>query len=97
MITPIRHLRGLPDFSAWSFEDQRLPVRHRELHQRPAVLLDHRRQPYFFIVTPVNRLMDLRKVEEDADTKTMKCPECRLQDPRDGPALPFPYHRPRPG
>ena len=44
---------------------------------------------YFFIIVPVNRLMDLRKVEEDPDTKTMRCPECRSKIPETARRCPF--------
>ncbi len=36
---------------------------------------------YFFIITPVNRLMEMRKVEDAPTQKTMECPECLSKIP----------------
>ena len=42
---------------------------------------------FFFVVKPVNELMERFKTEPDPDERTRKCPECVSEIPASGAAL----------
>ena len=90
IITPIFGIfGGLPDFSTWTVEINGSQFGIGNFINAVISFLLTAVVLYFFIIVPANRLMDLRKVEEDADDKTMKCPECRSKIPETARRCPF--------
>jgi large conductance mechanosensitive channel len=90
LITPIFGIfGGLPDFSAWTFEINGSQFGIGNFINALLSFLITAAVLYWFVITPVNRLMDLRKVEEDPDTKTVPCPECRSKIPETARRCPF--------
>ena len=90
IITPIFGIfGGLPDFSTWTVEINGSLFGIGNFINAVISVLLTAVVLYFFIIVPANRLMVLRKVEEDADTKTMKCPECRSKIPETARRCPF--------
>jgi large conductance mechanosensitive channel len=90
IITPIFGIfGGLPDFSAWTFEINGSQFGIGNFINAVLAFLITAAVLYWFVITPVNRLMDLRKVEEDPDEKTVRCPECRSKIPESARRCPF--------
>ena len=90
LITPIFGIfGGLPDFSTWTFEINGSQFGIGNFINAVLSFLITAAVLYWFIIVPVNRLMDLRKVEEDPDTKTVTCPECRSKIPETARRCPF--------
>jgi large conductance mechanosensitive channel len=90
IITPIFGIfGGLPDFSTWTVEINGSQFGIGNFINAVISFLLTALVLYFFVIVPANRLMDLRKVEEDPDTKTVKCPECRSKIPETARRCPF--------
>jgi large conductance mechanosensitive channel len=90
IITPIFGVfGGLPDFSAWTVEVNGSQFGIGNFINAVIAFLLTAVVLYLFVIVPANRLMDLRKVEEDPDSKTMKCPECRSSIPQTARRCPF--------
>ena len=90
IITPVFGVfGGLPDFSAWVVTINGSQFGLGNFINAVLSFLITAGVLYWFVITPVNRLMDLRKVEEDPDAKTVKCPECRSKIPETARRCPF--------
>jgi len=90
IITPILGIfGGLPDFSTWTLTVLGSEFRIGAFVNTVVSLLLVGVVLYLFIVAPMNRLMDLRKVEEDPDSVTEKCPFCRSSIPITAKRCPF--------
>jgi large conductance mechanosensitive channel len=90
IITPIFGIfGGLPDFSAWTISINNSRFGIGTFINAVLSFLITAAALYWLIILPVNRLMDLRKVEEDPDDKTMRCPECRSKIPETARRCPF--------
>jgi large conductance mechanosensitive channel len=90
LITPVFGVfGGLPDFSAWAFvvNGSRFGIGSFVNALVSLVLIGA--VLYFAIVLPMNRLMDRRKVEEDPDDVTVRCPACRSKIPETARRCPF--------
>jgi large conductance mechanosensitive channel len=90
IITPIFGVfGGLPDFSAWSFTVNGSQFNIGSFINAVLSFLIMAGVLYWLVITPINRLMDLRKVEEAPETKTRECPECLSKIPTKARRCPF--------
>jgi large conductance mechanosensitive channel len=90
IITPIFGVfGGLPDFAAWTFTVNGSQFNVGSFINAVLSFLIMAAVLYWVIITPVNRLMDLRKVEEAPETKTRECPECLSKIPTLARRCPF--------
>jgi large conductance mechanosensitive channel len=90
LITPVFGIfGGLPDFSAWAFTVNGSQFNIGSFINAVLSFLIMAGVLYWVIVVPVNRLMDLRKVEEAPETETRECPECLSKIPTRARRCPF--------
>jgi large conductance mechanosensitive channel len=90
LITPIFGVfGGLPDFSTWTVEVNGSQFGIGNFINAVISFLLTAVVLYLFIIVPANRLMDRRKVEEDPDDRTRKCPACRSSIPETATRCPF--------
>ena len=81
-ITPlIGAFGGIPDFSAWSFTINGSLFTIGAFINALITFLITAAVVYFFVVLPVNKLMDRFKGEEPVGPKTRECPECLSKIP----------------
>ncbi len=82
IITPILGVfGGIPDFSAWSFTVNSSTFGVGSFINAVLSFVVIAAVVYFFVLTPVNRLMDLMKSGEPEGPKTRECPECLSKIP----------------
>ncbi|MDQ3701686.1 MAG: large conductance mechanosensitive channel protein MscL [Chloroflexota bacterium] len=82
IITPILGVfGGIPDFSAWSFTVNSSTFGIGSFINAVLSFIVISSVVYFFVLTPVNRLMDLMKSGEPEGPKTRECPECLSKIP----------------
>jgi large conductance mechanosensitive channel len=82
LITPFLGIfGGVPDFSQLAFTVNNSRFAIGEFVNALLAFLLVAAVLYWFIVLPVNRLMDLRKTEEPAGPATRPCPECLSKIP----------------
>lgn len=82
-VTPlIGAFGGIPDFSAWAFtvNGSRFPI--GEFINALLSFLVIAAVVYFFVVVPMNKLMDRFKSEEPAGPRTRECPLCLSKIPQ---------------
>jgi large conductance mechanosensitive channel len=83
LLTPlIAALVGKPDFSAYSFEINCSKLLYGEFINAVFSFLLVASAVYFFIVLPMNKLVERsRRSDKPADPSTKKCPECLSEIP----------------
>jgi large conductance mechanosensitive channel len=83
LLTPfIAAIFGKPDFSALSFEINGSKFLYGEFINAAISFLIIAAAVYFFVVLPVNKLVEWsRKAPAPADPTTKKCPECLSEIP----------------
>jgi large conductance mechanosensitive channel len=83
LLTPlIAALVGKPDFSAYSFEINGSKLLYGEFVNTVISFLLVATAVYFFLVLPMNKLVERsRKSAVPADPTTKKCPECLSEIP----------------
>jgi large conductance mechanosensitive channel len=82
IITPILGVfGGIPDFSAWAFTVNGSTFGIGSFINAVLSFIVIATVVYFFVLTPVNRLMDLMKSGEPEGPKTRECPECLSKIP----------------
>ena len=83
LLTPlIAALVGKPDFSAYSFEINGSKLLYGEFVNTVISFLLVATAVYFFLVLPMNKLVEWsRKSAVPADPTTKKCPECLSEIP----------------
>jgi large conductance mechanosensitive channel len=83
LLTPlIAALVGKPDFSAYSFEINGSKLLYGEFVNTVISFLLVATAVYFFLVLPLNKLVERsRKSAVPADPTTKKCPECLSEIP----------------
>ena len=83
LLTPfIAALVGKPDFSAYAFEINGSKFLYGEFINAVVSFLLVAAAVYFFIVLPMNKLVEWsRKAPAPADPTTKKCPECLSEIP----------------
>jgi large conductance mechanosensitive channel len=82
LITPlIAAVGGQPDFSELDFTVNGSTFRYGVFINALIAFLIIAAVVFFFVVKPVNHLMDRQKTETPVGEKTRKCPECRSEIP----------------
>ncbi|MGD9894223.1 MAG: large conductance mechanosensitive channel protein MscL [Dehalococcoidia bacterium] len=82
LITPlIAAIGGEPDFSALTFEINNSQFNYGDFINAVISFLIVAAVIYFFVVVPVNKLMDMRKTEEPVAVVTRECPACLSKVP----------------
>ena len=84
LLTPlIAALFGKPDFSAITFTIHGSIFALGDFINALIAFLLVAVAVYFFVVTPINALIERSRKEPPADPTTKKCPECRMEIPID--------------
>ncbi len=82
LITPIIGIfGGVPDFSAITFSINGSQFKIGHFVNAVLSFLVLAAVIYWFVVVPVNRLMNLRKTETAVESTTRECPECLSKIP----------------
>lgn len=76
VMTPLLGVFGSPDFSDLGFTAGRDRVHYGKFLNALISFLTISFVVFFFIVRPVNHLMDRRKTQPDVESTTRECPEC---------------------
>ena len=84
LLTPlVAAVFGQPDFSRLAFTVNRSVFRYGHFLNALVAFLTIASVVFFFVVKPVNRLMELSRRRESPDPSTRKCPECVSEIPLD--------------
>ena len=76
-VTPlIAAIGGKPDFSALSFTINDSKFRYGDFINALLSFLIIAAVVFFFVVKPVNKLLERYSTERDAEVETRECPEC---------------------
>jgi len=81
LITPLISIPGKADFSKLHFVVHGSIFRYGEFLNALISFVSIAAAVFFFVVKPVNHLMNLRRTEVDADEENVKCPECLSKIP----------------
>jgi large conductance mechanosensitive channel len=77
LLTPlVAAIFGQPDFSDLTFEINNSTFRYGEFLNALISFVTIALVVFFFVVKPINRLMELSRRRESPDPSTRKCPEC---------------------
>lgn len=76
VMTPLLGVFGSPDFSELRFSAGQATVHYGRFLNALISFLTISFVVFFFIVRPVNHLMERRKTEPDVESTTRDCPEC---------------------
>jgi len=82
LLTPLIGIVGHHDFSALHFTVRRSVFRYGAFINDLIAFVLIGAAVFFFVVQPINALMNRRKTEPDADSPTRDCPECLSSIPR---------------
>jgi large conductance mechanosensitive channel len=84
LLTPlVAAIFGQPDFSDLTFEINNSTFRYGEFLNALISFVTIALVVFFFVVKPINRLMELSRRRESPDPSTRKCPECVSEIPID--------------
>jgi large conductance mechanosensitive channel len=84
LLTPlIAAIFGQPDFSALAFTVNGSTFRYGHFLNMLIAFVTIAFVVFFFVVKPINRLMELSRRRESPDPTTRKCPECVSEIPID--------------
>jgi len=82
LLTPlIAAIGGKPNFSDLSFTINKSHFLYGSFINALIAFLTIAAAVFFFVVVPVNKLMERRKTEPDVEATTRECPECLSQIP----------------
>jgi large conductance mechanosensitive channel len=76
IFTPLLAIPGKTDFSELDFSIRKSTFHYGIFLNDLITFLSVSAVVFFFVVKPVSKLMDLRKVEVNAAPTTKECPEC---------------------
>jgi large conductance mechanosensitive channel len=76
ILTPIIAIPGSVDFSELDVEISGSNIRYGEFLNAVIAFLLVAAALFFFVVRPVNALMERRRTETDVATRTKECPHC---------------------
>ncbi len=83
LITPIiAAIIGKPDFSALTFSINGSKFLYGSFINALVSFVSIAAAVFFFVVKPVNALMERRKTQPDVESETFPCPECLSDIPR---------------
>jgi large conductance mechanosensitive channel len=82
LITPILGIFGSTDFSTLHFTINDSVFRYGNFFNAVISFVSIAAAIFFFVVKPVNSLMERRKTEPDVESLTRDCPECLSSIPR---------------
>jgi large conductance mechanosensitive channel len=84
LLTPlVAAIFGQPDFSDLTFEINNSTFRYGEFLNALISFVTIALVVFFFVVKPINRLMELSNRRESPDPSTRKCPQCISEIPID--------------
>jgi large conductance mechanosensitive channel len=84
LLTPlVAAIFGQPDFSALKFTVNGSTFRYGHFLNVLIAFITIAFVVFFFVVKPINRLMELSRRRESPDPSTRKCPECLSEIPID--------------
>jgi large conductance mechanosensitive channel len=90
LLTPlVAAIFGQPDFSDLTFTINGSVFRYGHFLNALIVFVTIAFVVFFFVVKPINRLMELSRRRESPDPTTRKCPECVSEIPIDARRCPF--------
>jgi large conductance mechanosensitive channel len=90
LLTPlVAAIFGQPDFSALTFTVNGSTFRYGHFLNVLIAFVTIAFVVFFFVVKPINRLMELSRRRESPDPTTRKCPECVSEIPIDARRCPF--------
>lgn len=76
VLTPLLGLLNVPDFSEASLDVGAAELRYGLFVNAVISFLVVAAAVFFFIVKPVNRLMERKRTEPDVESETRDCPHC---------------------
>ena len=82
LLTPLIGIAGHHDFSALHFTIRRSVFRYGAFINDLIAFVLIAGAVFFFVVQPINTLMDRRGAEPDVESPTRDCPECLSSIPR---------------
>jgi large conductance mechanosensitive channel len=90
LLTPlVAAIFGQPDFSDLTFTINGSVFRYGHFLNALIAFVTIAFVVFFFVVKPINRLMELSRRRESPDPTTRKCPECVSEIPVDARRCPF--------
>ena len=90
LLTPlVAAIFGQPDFNALTFAVNGSTFRYGHFLNLLIAFVTIAFVVFFFVVKPINRLMELSRRRESPDPTTRKCPECVSEIPIDARRCPF--------
>jgi large conductance mechanosensitive channel len=82
LITPLIAIPGKANFSDLDFTIRKSRFMYGDFLNELISFVTIAAAVFFFVVTPVNKLMARRKTEPDVESETRDCPECLSAIPR---------------
>lgn len=76
ILTPLLGIFGTPDFGALSFRAGKATVTYGVFLNTVIALFMTGFGIFFFVMRPLNKLMEARKTEPDVESVTKDCPQC---------------------
>jgi large conductance mechanosensitive channel len=90
LLTPlVAAIFGQPDFNALTFTVNGSTFRYGHFLNVLIAFVTIALVVFFFVVKPINRLMELSRRRESPDPSTRKCPECVSEIPIDARRCPY--------
>ena len=89
VLTPLSGIFGTPDFSSLQFNIGRATVKYGNFFNALLSFLLIGASIFFFVVKPVNKLMERRKTEPEVEATTKDCPYCFSSIPVKATRCPF--------
>jgi large conductance mechanosensitive channel len=82
LVTPIVSIPGKTNFSELQFHIRHSAFKYGDFINVVIAFATIAAAVFFFVVVPVNKLMELRRTEPDVESTTRDCPECLSSIPR---------------
>ena len=82
LLTPLIGIPGKADFSTLTFTINGSVFRYGDFINVVIAFVTIAAAVFFFVVRPINMLMERRRTEPDVESETRECPECLSNIPR---------------